>query len=72
MSDRRLKALEDLNTSGEIETEEELTRAQKLRDLYRSSMLTGEQLLSLPPVKWLIPQWLPLRSLNAIYGPPGS
>jgi hypothetical protein len=35
-------------------------------------MLTGEQLLSLPPMKWLIPQWLPLRSLNAIYGPPGS
>ena len=72
MSEKRNKALEDLNTVGEIEAEEELTRAQKLRDLYRSSMLTGEQLLSLPPMKWLIPQWLPLRSLNAIYGPPGS
>jgi RecA/RadA recombinase len=72
MSEKRNKALEDLNTTGEIETEKELTRAQKLRDLYRSSIRTGEQLLSLPPVKWLIPQWLPMQSLNAIYGPPGS
>lgn len=72
MSDKRNKALEQLDTLGEIEQEEELTRAQKLRDLYRSSLRTGDELLSLPPVEWLIPKWLPFRSVNAIYGPSGS
>lgn len=49
----------------------ELTEAEQLTETWRSEILRGSAVLSLPPRSWILRGWLPADSLGAIYAPPG-
>lgn len=46
----------------------EPTRLQQLE----AALMTGRQVFDLPPVTWLVPQWLPRHGVSEIFGAPGS
>jgi hypothetical protein len=39
---------------------------------YRSRLLTGPEVLTLPPTRWLIRRWIPDRSVGVVFGKPGA
>ena len=41
-------------------------------DRWSGAILSGSSVLDLPPVRWIVPQWLPENAVTAIYGLPGS
>lgn len=46
--------------------------APELTAEYRSRLLTGAEVLTLPPTRWLIRRWIPDRSVGVAFGKPGA
>lgn len=73
MSDEAFERIVETFAPGEVL--EELTKhekelAKKLAE-WRSKLLTGSNILTMPPRRWLVPGWLPLDSVTALYSKPG-
>jgi hypothetical protein len=48
------------------------TEAEELAGTWKSQVLTGDGVLSLPPRKWIVREWLPADATVALYAPPGA
>lgn len=69
MSDDRLEVFRDDAPPVEVESvEPEPTRPERWCEELRA----GADILTLPPVRWLVPGWLPADSVAMLYGQPGS
>lgn len=69
MSDEAFERLVDSLEAGEVI--EERTKKEIRLEEWRSKLLTGSQILSMPPRRWLVPGWLPLDSVTVLYSAPG-
>lgn len=68
---RKLAAVEGVGTATVVVPEIEATTETYL-DRISNRILSGPAVLSLPPVRWIIPGWLPERATTMVYGPPGA
>lgn len=66
---RSVAAVEGVGTATVVEPE---APPETYLDRLTNRILSGSAVLSLEPVRWIIPGWLPERSVAMIYGPPGA
>ena len=75
MSERKKPSELSLVTTHEageiLEAVPELTPTEKTLERWSEHTYKGEQILEIPPRRWLVPGWLPLDSLMAVYAGPG-
>lgn len=75
MSERKKPSELSLVTSHEageiLEVVPELSYVEQKLELWESHTYRGEGILDIPPRRWLVPGWLPLDSLLAVYAGPG-
>lgn len=65
-------ALVHSHEAGEIlEIEPEKTELETLLETWEANTYRGEEILDMKPRRWLVPGWLPLDSLLAVYAGPG-
>jgi len=68
----QLVKIETAGTEAEgVEVAEVVAEPTRLDEL-EAALLVGRKVFDLPPVTWLIPQWIPRHGVTEIFGPPGS
>jgi len=48
------------------------TPAERWAQHFAGSGLAGAEVLTIPPTRWLVPDWIPSHSLGMLYGEPGT